>query len=83
MITGSSAGALNAALAARCLAVNRNLLPWIEKAWVDAADASEVVLVAHDWGAALAWQFTHEAVLQASAGTQSSSMEQVVRKRRF
>jgi predicted acylesterase/phospholipase RssA len=40
VITGSSAGALNAALAARCLAVNRNLLPWIEKAWVDAADAS-------------------------------------------
>jgi len=40
VITGASAGALNAALAARCLAVNRNLLPWIEKAWVDAADAS-------------------------------------------
>ncbi len=40
IITGSSAGALNAALAARCLLVNRNLLPWIEKAWVDAADAS-------------------------------------------
>jgi len=40
IITGASAGALNAALAARCLTVNRNLLPWIEKAWVDAADAS-------------------------------------------
>ena len=40
IITGSSAGALNAALAARSLSVNRNLLPWIEKAWVDAADAS-------------------------------------------
>lgn len=40
VITGSSAGALNAALAARCLAVNRNLLPWIETAWVDAADAT-------------------------------------------
>lgn len=40
VITGASAGALNAALAARCLSVNRNLLPWIEKAWVDAADAS-------------------------------------------
>ncbi len=40
VITGASAGALNAGLAARCLSVNRNLLPWIEKAWVDAADAS-------------------------------------------
>ena len=40
VITGASAGALNAALAARCLSVNRNLLPWIEKAWVEAADAS-------------------------------------------
>lgn len=40
VITGASAGALNAALAARCLTVNRNLLPWIETAWVDAADAS-------------------------------------------
>ncbi len=40
VITGASAGALNAALAARCLSVNRNLLPWIEKAWVDAADVS-------------------------------------------
>ena len=40
VIAGASAGALNAALAARCLSVNRNLLPWIEKAWVDAADAS-------------------------------------------
>jgi predicted acylesterase/phospholipase RssA len=40
VIAGASAGALNAALAARCLSVNRNLLPWIEKAWVEAADAS-------------------------------------------
>ncbi len=40
VITGSSAGALNAALAARTLRVNRHLLPWIERTWVDAADAS-------------------------------------------
>lgn len=40
VVTGTSAGALNAALVARCLAVNRHLLPWIERAWVDAADAS-------------------------------------------
>ncbi len=40
VITGASAGALNAALAARCLTVNRHLLPWIERAWVDGADAS-------------------------------------------
>lgn len=29
---------------------------------IDAADASEVVLIAHDWGAALAWQFAIEQV---------------------
>lgn len=29
---------------------------------VDAAEASEVVLIAHDWGAALAWQFAIEQV---------------------
>jgi predicted acylesterase/phospholipase RssA len=40
VITGASAGALNAALAARALRVNRHLLPWIERAWVEAADAS-------------------------------------------
>lgn len=38
VITGSSAGALNAALAARTLLVNPNVRPWIERAWVDAAD---------------------------------------------
>jgi predicted acylesterase/phospholipase RssA len=43
VITGSSAGALNTALAARSLAVSRKLVPWIEKAWVEAADA-EVLL---------------------------------------
>lgn len=31
-------------------------------ALIDAADASEVVLIAHDWGAALAWQFAIEQV---------------------
>jgi len=40
VIAGTSAGALNAALAARCLRINRHLLPWIERVWVDAADAS-------------------------------------------
>ena len=40
VLTGASAGALNAALAARCLTVNHHLLPWIERAWVDGADAS-------------------------------------------
>ena len=40
VLAGSSAGALGAAVAARALMVNRHLLPWIEWAWVDAADAS-------------------------------------------
>lgn len=40
VIAGASAGALNAAVAARALVVNRHLLPWLERAWVDAADAS-------------------------------------------
>lgn len=31
-------------------------------ALIDAAEASEVVLIAHDWGAALAWQFAIEQV---------------------
>ncbi len=39
VITGGSAGALNAGLAARAVAVNPHVIPWIEKAWVDAADA--------------------------------------------
>jgi len=43
VITGTSAGALNASVAARCLAVNMELLPWIEAAWVDAADASHLL----------------------------------------
>lgn len=43
VITGTSAGALNASLAARCLAVNRELIPWIESAWVDGADASHLL----------------------------------------
>jgi hypothetical protein len=40
VIAGASAGALNAAVAARALTVNRHVLPWLERAWVDAADAS-------------------------------------------
>ncbi|MGW8282672.1 MAG: patatin-like phospholipase family protein, partial [Gemmatimonadota bacterium] len=43
VITGGSAGALNAGIAARALAVNPNVLPWIEKAWVDAADVKYLV----------------------------------------
>lgn len=43
VITGTSAGALNAALAARCLAVNQELHPWIQSAWVDAADAAHLL----------------------------------------
>ncbi len=43
VITGTSAGALNASLAARCLAVNRELIPWIESAWVDGADATHLL----------------------------------------
>lgn len=40
VITGTSSGALNAAFLARSLAVNPNLRPWIERAWVEAMDAS-------------------------------------------
>lgn len=43
VIAGASAGAITAGLAARALAVNPALLPWIERAWVDALDA-EVLL---------------------------------------
>lgn len=39
VITGTSTGALNAALAARTLCVNQNLRPWIERTWVEAMDA--------------------------------------------
>lgn len=39
VVTGSSAGALNAALAARAVAVNPALRPWIRRAWLDGADA--------------------------------------------
>ena len=40
VITGSSSGALTAALAARALIVNPSLLPWVERAWIDGMDAS-------------------------------------------
>jgi len=39
VITGSSSGSLTAALVARSLVVNRNLVPWIERCWVEALDA--------------------------------------------
>lgn len=43
VITGTSAGALNAALAARALAVNPGVVPWIERAWLDGADAEHLL----------------------------------------
>ncbi len=43
VITGTSAGAINAALAARTLAVNSELLPWIERAWVEIAAAEHLL----------------------------------------
>jgi len=43
VITGTSAGAINAALAARTLAVNPELLPWIERAWVEIAAAEHLL----------------------------------------
>jgi predicted acylesterase/phospholipase RssA len=43
VITGGSAGALNAALAARALAVNPHIVPWIRRAWVEAADAQQLL----------------------------------------
>lgn len=43
VITGTSAGALNAALAARALAVNPGVVPWIERSWVDGADAEHLL----------------------------------------
>ena len=39
VITGSSAGALTAGRAARALVINPSVLPWLERAWVDALDA--------------------------------------------
>jgi hypothetical protein len=43
VITGTSAGALNAALAARALAVNPGVVPWIERSWVEGADVEHLV----------------------------------------
>ena len=43
VITGGSAGALNAGVAARALAVNPGVVPWLEKAWLDAADARHLL----------------------------------------
>lgn len=43
VVTGSSAGALTAVLAARSLVVNPNLAPWIERTWVEAMDARQLL----------------------------------------
>lgn len=43
VVTGSSAGALTGALLARTLIVNQNLLPWIERSWVEACDATKLL----------------------------------------
>jgi predicted acylesterase/phospholipase RssA len=40
VLAGASAGALTAAVAARALVVDPNLLPWIGKAWIEGMDAS-------------------------------------------
>ncbi len=39
VIVGASAAALPAAMAARALVVNPTLVPWIERAWIEAMDA--------------------------------------------
>lgn len=43
VVAGSSAGALNAGLAARTVAVNPNLRPWIRRAWIDGVDAGSLL----------------------------------------
>lgn len=43
VVTGSSGGALTAALAARSLVVNPSLAPWIERTWVEALDARQLL----------------------------------------
>jgi len=43
VIVGSSAGSLPAALAARALVVNPTLVPWIERAWLNAMDADALL----------------------------------------
>lgn len=43
VVTGASAGALTAGLVARAVTVNVHLLPWIERAWVDGADAAALL----------------------------------------
>lgn len=48
VVTGSSAGALTAAMAARSLVVNPNLAPWIERSWVEAMDARQLLNPARD-----------------------------------
>jgi hypothetical protein len=39
---GSAGGGFTAALVARTLVVNRHLMPWIERCWVDALDADNL-----------------------------------------
>lgn len=43
VVTGAGLGAVSAALAARGLAVNRDLVPWIGRVWVDALDAEHLL----------------------------------------
>jgi len=43
VIVGSSAGAVNAALAARAMTVNPELLPFLRKTWVEALDATTLL----------------------------------------
>lgn len=43
VVTGAGLGALSAAVAARSLAVNVHLVPWIERLWVDALDARHLL----------------------------------------
>ena len=39
VICGSSTGSINAAILARTLVVNSTLLPWLERLWIEVADA--------------------------------------------
>lgn len=43
VLAGTSAGALNAALAARALAVNPSVRPWLERAWLDGVDLESLL----------------------------------------
>lgn len=43
VVAGAGLGALTAAVAARSLAVNVHLVPWVERLWVDALDARHLL----------------------------------------